>query len=107
MVTDAPRHAQQLLGPPEVRAALLALLDAGAMAQLDQHGIIVRYNEPRPGRAAETSPAVQALYRRYGDEAEALGVFGAPTYVLAGERFWGQDRLEFLDRALDGLRARL
>ena len=57
--------------------------------------------------AAESSPAVQTLYRRYGDEAEALGVFGAPTYVVAGERFWGQDRLEFLDRALDGLRARL
>ncbi len=28
------------------------------------------------------------------------GVFGAPTYILDGELFWGQDRLEFLDRAL-------
>jgi 2-hydroxychromene-2-carboxylate isomerase len=35
--------------------------------------------------------------------AEALerGVFGAPSYVLpSGEFMWGQDRLEFLDRAL-------
>lgn len=48
----------------------------------------------------ETSPRVQALYKTYSDEAERLGVFGAPTYVLDGERFWGQDRLEFLDRAL-------
>ncbi len=31
---------------------------------------------------------------------EECGVFGAPTYVLDGERFWGQDRLDFLDRAL-------
>jgi 2-hydroxychromene-2-carboxylate isomerase len=31
-------------------------------------------------------------------------VFGSPTYVLEGERFWGQDRLGFLDRALDRLR---
>ena len=54
--------------------------------------------------AAETSPAVQALYQRYSDEAEALGVFGAPTFVLNGERFWGQDRLDFVDRALDALR---
>src|SRR5205085_4356882 len=41
----------------------------------------------------ETSPAVQALYKNYSEEAERLGVFGAPTYVLDGERFWGQDRL--------------
>jgi len=27
-------------------------------------------------------------------------VFGAPTYVYRNELFWGQDRLEFLDRAL-------
>ena len=50
--------------------------------------------------AAETSASVQALYRTYSEEAERLGVFGAPTVVLNGERFWGQDRLDFLDRAL-------
>jgi len=33
-------------------------------------------------------------------EAIELGVFGAPTYVLDGELFWGQDRLELLERAL-------
>ena len=55
--------------------------------------------------AAEQSAPVQALYQAYSDEAERLGVFGAPTYVLEGERFWGQDRLDFLDRALDRLRA--
>jgi 2-hydroxychromene-2-carboxylate isomerase len=55
--------------------------------------------------AAETNEPVQALYRQYSEEAETLGVFGAPTFVLEGERFWGQDRLDFLDRALDRLRA--
>src|SRR5258706_1653545 len=50
--------------------------------------------------AAETSAPVQALYKTYSEEAERLGVFGAPTFVLGGERFWGQGRLEFLDRAL-------
>ena len=48
----------------------------------------------------ETTPKVQGLYKTYSDEAEKLGVFGAPTVVLNGERFWGQDRLDFLDRAL-------
>jgi 2-hydroxychromene-2-carboxylate isomerase len=33
-------------------------------------------------------------------EAIERQVFGAPTYVLKGELFWGQDRLDFLDRAL-------
>ena len=55
--------------------------------------------------AAESSELVQAIYRRNSAEAEALGVFGAPTFVLNGERFWGQDRLDFVDRALDALRA--
>jgi 2-hydroxychromene-2-carboxylate isomerase len=31
------------------------------------------------------------------------GVFGAPTYVLETERFWGQDRLEFLEEALSSI----
>lgn len=36
----------------------------------------------------------------YTEEAIALGVFGSPSYVLNEEIFWGQDRLDFLDRAL-------
>ncbi len=37
------------------------------------------------------------------DTAEAIerGVFGAPTYIHAGGLYWGQDRLDFLERALD------
>jgi 2-hydroxychromene-2-carboxylate isomerase len=27
------------------------------------------------------------------ERARALGVPGAPTFVVGGERFWGQDRL--------------
>lgn len=39
------------------------------------------------------------------EEAVEAGVFGAPFYVVAetGERFWGQDRLDFLDRHLASL----
>ena len=33
-------------------------------------------------------------------EAERIGIFGTPTYVVAGELFWGQDRLDFVERAL-------
>ena len=54
--------------------------------------------------AAERSAPVQALYQQFTAEAEKLGVFGAPTFVLDGELFWGQDRLDFVDRRLDRMR---
>lgn len=40
--------------------------------------------------------------RRIGDTQAALdqGVFGAPSYVIGGDIFWGQDRLEFVERRL-------
>jgi 2-hydroxychromene-2-carboxylate isomerase len=34
------------------------------------------------------------------DEAIARGVFGAPATFVNGELFWGQDRLDFVERAL-------
>ncbi|MCY4229491.1 MAG: 2-hydroxychromene-2-carboxylate isomerase [Alphaproteobacteria bacterium] len=48
------------------------------------------------------SQAVQCRYRAQTERAKAAGVFGAPTYVWRGEPFWGQDRLDFLARALAG-----
>jgi 2-hydroxychromene-2-carboxylate isomerase len=54
--------------------------------------------------AAENSAPVQALYKAYSEEAERLGVFGAPTFIVDGVRYWGQDRLDFVDRALDAKR---
>ncbi len=35
------------------------------------------------------------------DEAVARGVFGAPTFFVGKDMFWGQDRLEFVAEALD------
>ncbi len=37
---------------------------------------------------------------RLQDEAEALGVFGVPTFVVDGELFWGQDRLALVRERL-------
>jgi 2-hydroxychromene-2-carboxylate isomerase len=54
--------------------------------------------------ALERTAETLATYQTYSEEAERLGVFGAPTFVLDGQRFWGQDRLDFVDRALDRLR---
>jgi len=46
------------------------------------------------------SQAVQERYEAYTQQAVDLGVFGAPSYVIDGEIFWGQDRLDFVERAL-------
>lgn len=49
-------------------------------------------------KTAETA-SVQAEYDRFTQEANSANVFGAPWYVFRGEGFWGQDRLDFLERA--------
>lgn len=46
------------------------------------------------------SAATQARYEANTQRAIDAGVFGAPTYVVDGEPFWGQDRLDFLARRL-------
>jgi 2-hydroxychromene-2-carboxylate isomerase len=53
-------------------------------------------------RAAGPSDAeLDALHEQFTQEALTAGVFGAPSFVLpSGEIFWGQDRLELLERAL-------
>ena len=68
---------------PATLAALLAEtgLDAARLEQSQQPDVQARYNE-------HTGQAIDA------------GVFGAPSYVIDGEIFWGQDRLDFVARRL-------
>jgi carboxymethylenebutenolidase len=57
-------------------------LDADAVMKL---GAEPRWNERR---TADTQAAMDR------------GVFGAPSYVIGDEIFWGQDRLDFVERRL-------
>jgi 2-hydroxychromene-2-carboxylate isomerase len=50
--------------------------------------------------AADTEP-VKSEYAANTTEALETGVFGAPTYVFRDELFWGQDRLDLLERVLN------
>ncbi|MDO9192734.1 MAG: 2-hydroxychromene-2-carboxylate isomerase [Undibacterium sp.] len=43
--------------------------------------------------------SVQAEYDRFTNEMIAINGFGAPWFVYQSESFWGQDRLDFLERA--------
>ena len=61
------------------------LLDAQLPAQ--------RLDDSRSGE-------VQQQYEANTAKALETGVFGAPSYVIDGEIFWGQDRLEFVEQAL-------
>ena len=56
-------------------------LDPQRLAQSQQDGA-------KAGYAAHTAQAIDA------------GVFGAPSYVIDGEIFWGQDRLDLVERRL-------
>ncbi|MBW2464705.1 MAG: 2-hydroxychromene-2-carboxylate isomerase [Deltaproteobacteria bacterium] len=50
------------------------------------------------GRAGD--PLIKAELRERTDEALSRGVFGAPSFFVGDEMFWGQDRLFFVERAL-------
>ena len=50
--------------------------------------------------AASEAPALADKREAYTKHAISQGVFGAPSFVIDGEIFWGQDRLDFVDRKL-------
>lgn len=49
---------------------------------------------------AADSTVVGDAHQANTDQAIAAGVFGVPTFAVGDELFWGQDRLDFLARAL-------
>jgi 2-hydroxychromene-2-carboxylate isomerase len=44
--------------------------------------------------ARASSPEAKQALRDRGDEAVRAGIFGAPSFLVAGELFFGQDRLD-------------
>ena len=50
--------------------------------------------------AALGDPALKDALRQAVERAIGRGVFGSPTFAVDGEMFWGNDRLEMLDRWL-------
>ena len=50
--------------------------------------------------AASESQDVKDSLRRNTEDAVARGVFGAPTFFVGNEMFWGNDRFDFVEEAL-------
>ena len=40
------------------------------------------------------SPDVEAAYLNQTESAKRAGIFGSPSFIVDGELFWGDDRLE-------------
>ncbi len=110
--------------PPELAAKLIiaARTTLGAEAALELAGAVMRglWEEDKniaddatlaliadlcghDGRmllkSADTT-GVQEQLDKNTDEAIAANVYGSPWYVVDGEGYWGQDRLDFVERAL-------
>jgi 2-hydroxychromene-2-carboxylate isomerase len=49
---------------------------------------------------AANTPAIRDIYAANTEEAIARSMFGSPTYFVDGDMFYGQDRLELVERAL-------
>jgi 2-hydroxychromene-2-carboxylate isomerase len=77
---------QRELNPGEPETLAMLIKESG----LDPDSLLKLGAEPRwaERREADTKAAL------------ARGVFGAPSYVIGDDIFWGQDRLEFVERRL-------
>ncbi len=86
---------------PAIWEQELNLADAAVIADLlNQAGLKA---DALLARAA--SPEIVARYAQNRQDAIEIGAFGSPAFVLDGEVFWGQDRIDFLDDALKSGRA--
>ncbi len=58
-------------------------------------GVVAALGRPAPTVLARAqSPEIKARLKAQTEEAVALGIFGAPSFTVGAELFWGNDRLE-------------
>jgi carboxymethylenebutenolidase len=102
IATDLAQGAQAAM---QIAGAILAACWAQERNMADDKvlaELLSEQNLPANLMAQSHSQAVQVRYEAYTQAAIDAGVFGAPSYVVEGEMFWGQDRLDFVERALAG-----
>ena len=73
-------------------ADLAYIAETAAAVGIDGQALIAK---------AETTE-IAMLYEGLTDEAKRVQVFGAPSYVIDGEIWWGQDRIDFVREVLEG-----
>ena len=75
------------------RAWFLDGLEAGSDQNLKNVSSVLGISLPEILEEASSSEIVE-IYKRNTAEAQTAGVFGAPSFAVNGEIFWGDDRLE-------------
>jgi 2-hydroxychromene-2-carboxylate isomerase len=75
------------------RAWFLDGLEAGSDQNLKNVSSVLGISLPEILEEASSSEIVE-IYERNTAEAQTAGVFGAPSFAVSGEIFWGDDRLE-------------
>ena len=89
VVNDYPGFISNRILMPMINEAICSLYEG--VAGVEEIDTVMKLGaEPRwtEMRNADTQAALQR------------GVFGAPSYVIGDELFWGQDRLDFVERKL-------
>lgn len=87
---------QGVLKPFALAAMRLAFTEGGELGRLD----VIQEVGTRVGLAPDDLAAavqrqeIKDALRAANDEAVSFGVFGVPTVVVDGQRFWGDDQLE-------------
>jgi len=77
-------------------------VDARNMGDPDEVAAVLREAgfDPAQVMALALEPAAKEGLKAATEEAVARGVFGAPTFFVGDQMFWGQDRLDFVAQAL-------
>lgn len=97
---------QQTLGDPDalkLSGALMAAVWVEERNIADESTLAAILGEcglAQDSLSQAASADVQATYDAYTQTAIDIGVFGAPTYVIDGQLYWGQDRLMFVAQAI-------
>lgn len=96
-LADGPERALDLAGAAmrAVWAEQRDLADPATLAAL-----LAEQGLPAQRLTDAGTPAVAQRFQANTARAIERGVFGAPSYVIGGELFWGQDRLDFVERKL-------
>jgi len=99
--------AYQLRGEAEFQRYIAAIFGAmferpRNLGQAEEVAAVLRENgfDPEQFQSLISDPAVKDQLKRNTEEAVARGVFGAPTFFVGEQMFWGQDRLDFVEQAL-------
>ncbi|MBP7081728.1 MAG: 2-hydroxychromene-2-carboxylate isomerase [Rhodocyclaceae bacterium] len=91
---------------PKYRDAMFAAIwvDQQNMNDPETVGTVLAKSgfDPMAISALAGDPEVKEALKIATQEAVNQGVFGAPSFIVDGELFWGQDRLDFVREALRG-----